>query len=130
MLDNQPPPFCFFLESLVVVGVPSAAILYPVREVVQVYRLVHDGRNDILDGPLQRLRSYVQLVPPFLALALPNLGYGHMTVCPRRTLDGDDRLFQLPAEPVRIDGAENLLKVSRCSACLDGVFHVCTRPFS
>lgn len=102
MLDNQPPPLCFFFESLVVVGVPPAAILYPVRKVVQVYRLVHDGRNDILDGPFQRLRAYVQFVPPLLALLFPNLGYRDVSVGSRRRLDSDNRFLQLPAKPVRI----------------------------
>lgn len=124
MGDHQPPPLRFLLKALVVVGVAPAAILYPMCQIVQVYGFVYDGCNYFLDWSLQRLRAYVQLVP-LLSLAFPYLGNGHMSVGSGCALDGDNWLLQLPAEPVGIDRPENLLKVARCPAGLDGVFHVC-----
>lgn len=124
MGDHQPPPFRFFLEPLVVVTSAPAAILYPVCEVIQVYGFVYDGRYHFLNGPLQRLRAYVQLVP-LLSFPLPNLGHGDVSVGPWGRLNGNNWFFQLPAEPVRIDRPENLLQVARCPAGLDGFFHVC-----
>ena len=124
MGDHQPPPLRFLLEALVVVGVAPAAILYPVCQIVQVYGFVYDGCNYFLDWSLQRLRAYVQLVP-LLSLAFPHLGNGHMSVGSGCALDGDNWLLQLPAEPVGVDRPENLLKIARCPAGLDGVFHVC-----
>ena len=75
-----------------------------------------------LNGPLQRLRAYVQLVP-LLSFPLPNLRHGDVSVGPWGRLNGNNWFFQLPAEPVRIDRPENLLQVARCPAGLDGFFH-------
>lgn len=50
--------------------------------------------------------------------------YCDVSVGSRCALDGDNRLFQLPAKPIVVKCAENLLEVSCCSACLDGLFHV------
>lgn len=124
MLYHQPPPLRFVAEMLVVVGVPPAAILHTVRQIVEVYRLVHHRGYYVLDRPFQRLRSDVQFVPPFISSAFPDLRHGNVSVGSRCALDGDNWFFQLPAKPVVIQCAENLLEVSCRSACLDCLFQL------
>ena len=57
MLNAQPPPLCFFLETLVVVCPAPAAILYVMSNIVQVDHLVHHGSYHILDGPQGSARA-------------------------------------------------------------------------
>lgn len=59
MLNVQPVGLGGGFESLVVVGITSAAILDPVLEVLQVSHLVQEGADDILDGALQRVGADV-----------------------------------------------------------------------
>lgn len=121
--DNQSPPLRFIPESPVVIHTAPAAILHVVGDVVQVDHLVHHGRHHVLDGPGQRFRPKVQLMPP-VVLPPPRLSHGDVSICPWRALDGDDRLLQLPAEPVRIERPEHLFQIPRRPAGLDCLFHV------
>lgn len=51
------------------------------------------------------------------------LGYGDMSVGSGRALNRDDGFLQFAVEILRVQCAENFLKVTCSSACFDGFFH-------
>ena len=80
--------------------------------------------------PKLKLKTRAKPVALSLYFGIPGAGkstyaaYRDMSIGAWRGLDGNNWLFQLPAKPVGVDCAENLLQIPRCSDCLDSLFHV------
>ena len=75
-------------EFFVVIRPAPAAILYPVLQVPEMHHLVQQGGRHILNRPVKRSCSDVQLVAVFLPFA-PRFAHRYMAVCTRCALDGD-----------------------------------------
>lgn len=110
------------LELFIVVLPASAAILYAVLDVPEMDALMEGRRHHVFYWACKRSCADVKLVAGCIA-SLPCFGYGDVSVGSGRALNRDDGFFQLAVEILRVQSAENFLKVSCSSACFDGFFH-------
>lgn len=84
--------------------------------------LMEGGRHQVFYWACKRSCADVKLVAGCIA-SLPCLGYGDMSVGSGRALNRDDGFLQFAVEILRVQCAENFLKVTCSSACFDGFFH-------
>lgn len=109
-------------KLLVVVRPAPAGVFDALLYVPQVDAFMQHGGDHVLDGPVERPRPDVQLVPGAVA-PVPSLGDGHMAVGSRRALYRDDGFLQLVVGVFGVEGAEDFFQVSGGSGSLDDLFH-------
>ena len=117
-------------EAAVVVRPAPAGVLHASLQVEQVDHFMKESSGNVLNGPIQRPRSDVQLVSRASVRSLPRLCHGDMSVGPGRVLDGDDGLLDDAVEVSLVQGPENLLQVPGGPAGLYGLLHGAYLPKS
>ena len=73
LLNVQPLCYCEVSKLAIVVDTPTATILNPVCEVVEVYHLMHHGCHNIFNRTIEGFRSDVQLVLVVSFICSPSL---------------------------------------------------------
>lgn len=122
--DDQSDAFSRGLELLVVVCASPATVLDMKHAViVHMAHFMQERPNGIFYLPVKCSRPDVNFVLLFFAVDRPDFGDRVVTICAGRTLNGDDRRFELSGEQVFIEHSEQFFKLSGEARGLCYFFH-------
>lgn len=122
--DDQSDAFSRGLELLIMVCASPAAILDMKHAViVHMAHFMQERPNGVFNLPVERTRPNVDFVLLFFAVDRPDFANAVMAVGAGRTLNGDDRRFELSGEQVFIEHSEQFFKLSGEARGLCYFFH-------